>query len=49
MLPTKRQEEIYEKTVKNKNKINFVAFYQLLCELEEENESTEQINEIEEE
>ena len=50
-LPTERQElqeEIYEKTVKNKKKNQFVAFYQLLCELEE-NESTEQINEIEEE
>lgn len=29
------QEEIYQKTVRNKNKAKYVKFYYILCELEE--------------
>lgn len=48
LLPTEQQElqeEIYEKTVKNKKKNQFITFYQIICELEE-NGSIEKINEI---
>ena len=43
------QEEVYEKTVKNKTKAQHIKFYYVLCELEE-NEHIEKINEhVEEE